>query len=464
MKILAVVSIVFVYLSLLSFGTAWGQSCVTATCHPDSAGLTQLHAPMKHGDCFSCHVQRSDVHPAKPGKTFELAAGGGALCKTCHRGIFKKKKFAHAPVKDRNCFACHNPHLVGVSFMLKSDEDLNALCQKCHDSAPFKVKFMHGPAAVGSCTECHDPHGSKNKKLLRGSVRKLCLNCHADFASAMKGAAVVHRPVQKGPCTACHNPHGSAVVMFLNKKTPDLCAGCHKPIEKKVEAKVPHKPIMQDGGCGNCHVSHFSKFNGILALDEMSTCLSCHGTDTLGKPALHNIKKELEGKQFLHGPIKKGQCKVCHDPHGSEHFRMLSGGYPDTVYKPYKEGEYDICLKCHEKNLLLSADTTSYTKFRNGNRNLHYVHVSNRRKGRSCRVCHAPHASNGEKLINVEGATFGDWKIPINFKSTATGGSCAPGCHRDFSYDREKPQSYDPEVIYPEGASSAAPAGEKNKE
>ena len=63
-------------------------------------------------------------------------------------------------------------------------------------------------------------------------------------------------------------------------------------------------------------------------------------------------------------------------------------------------------------------------------------------KGRTCRVCHEPHASDGEKLISKEGTQFGDWKIPMNFKITSTGGSCAPGCHRSFKYDRDKPEVY----------------------
>jgi hypothetical protein len=31
---------------------------------------------------------------------------------------------------------------------------------------------------------------------------------------------------------------------------------------------------------------------------------------------------------------------------------------------------------------------------------------------------------------------YGNWKMPINFKRNETGGSCAPGCHKEFSYDR----------------------------
>ena len=153
------------------------------------------------------------------------------------------------------------------------------------------------------------------------------------------------------------------------------------------------------------------KARALLPTDEKSTCLGCHGKDDLGKPALKNIQKEITGKKYVHGPIQKGECKACHDPHGSNFFRHPPGTIPLGVYVPYKAGLYDACLNCHEKNLLRFADTTLYTKFRNGSRNLHFVHVANGRKGRTCRVCHEPHASDGEKLIRKEGLKFGDWKI-----------------------------------------------------
>ena len=127
---------------------------------------------------------------------------------------------------------------------------------------------------------------------------------------------------------------------------------------------------------------------------------------------------------------------------GSDNFRILRGRYPAEIYAPYRDGIYEACLICHDKNLLRYPDTTIYTGFRNGNQNLHFLHVANKRKGRTCRVCHEPHASNGEKLISKEGSQFGEWRIPLNFRITPTGGSCAPGCHQAFSYDREKPVVY----------------------
>jgi len=441
MKKVSFAALLLTGVSLLCASPVLAGSCVTAACHSGLAAVSNPHAPVKEGDCASCHTQKVKEHPVKDTKSFTLAAKGGALCATCHDGM-GKKKYQHDPVKQGDCTSCHKPHGANQPFLLEAGEDRTPLCLNCHDAAPFKQNFMHGPAAVGACNNCHSPHESNERALMKGPVRDVCLQCHADFAQTLKAAAYVHPPVRDDACTACHNPHGSPVKMFLRNKTPDLCVGCHKNIGKKLAGvKVPHKPVMQDGGCPSCHSAHYSKARRLLSGDEMTVCLSCHGKDDLGTPPLKNIKTQIEGKKFLHGPIKKGQCTACHDPHGSDFFRMLPGNYPAALYVPYQDGAYDACLKCHEKNLLRFPETSIYTKFRNGKRNLHYVHVVNR-KGRTCRICHQPHGSDGERLINKDGAQFGDWKIPINFNSTATGGSCAPGCHRKLKYDRQNPETY----------------------
>ena len=427
---------------LLCCSFAFADSCITTKCHSSIGALKYPHSPVKEGDCLSCHQQKVKEHPVKGGKSFELTAKGAALCSQCHDPKGKKKD-VHPPVKDGDCLACHKPHGAGNRYLLDVGGNQSELCLGCHDSASFKRKFLHGPVASGACTNCHDPHESDVKFLLKEPNRQLCLKCHADFGKAESEASVIHDPVKLNQCFSCHEPHGSTNSSLLKKTMPELCTYCHKKIgDKMSNAKVPHKPLLQQGGCATCHSPHFSKAKGLLAADDMTVCLNCHGKDNLGKPPLKNIKAELEGKKFLHGPIKEGRCTPCHDPHGSNFFRMVRGNYPDTFYAPYKEGAYDFCLQCHQKNLLRFAETTIYTKFRNGNQNLHYVHVVNNRKGRTCLICHEPHASTGEKLIRKEGPKFGTWDIPMNFKITATGGSCAPGCHREFKYDREKPEKY----------------------
>jgi predicted CXXCH cytochrome family protein len=430
------------FIALISSPAVAANSCVTAACHQAIGGFKNLHPPVKDGDCSSCHEQKTKEHPVKEGKSFALTAKGAALCYQCHDAK-GKKKVVHPPVKDGDCISCHNPHGASGKFLLNVGTDQTGLCYGCHDSEPFKQKYMHSPAAVGECTKCHDPHESNEKALLKGQVRDVCMGCHTDFSEALKKAPFVHPPVQDGPCTSCHDPHSSKVESLLKKKMPDLCIGCHNDFGKKLAGlKFPHKPITQAGGCGNCHSAHYSKAKNLLPTDEMSTCLGCHDTDTLGNPPLKNIKKELAGKKYLHGPIQKGECTPCHDPHGSNYFRMLRGNYPTDLYAPYRDGLYDACLTCHEKNLLRYPDTTVYTKFRNGNRNLHFVHVADKRKGRTCRLCHEPHASDGPKLIDIEGSQFGTWKIPFRLELTKTGGRCSPGCHQSYAYDRDKPVVY----------------------
>jgi predicted CXXCH cytochrome family protein len=436
-------------LFLCATPSAFADSCITAACHPAIGALKNLHSPVKDGDCLVCHLQKAKEHPIKGGKSFELTAKVPDLCAQCHDAM-GKKKVVHSPVKDGDCLACHKPHGAANRFLLEVGGDQTELCLGCHDAPPFKQKYQHGPVAVGACTACHSPHETAEKALLKAPVRELCLKCHDDFAKAMQAAAVVHPPVKEKPCTSCHNPHSSSVPSMLKVKMPDLCVGCHKEIGKKLKsAKVTHKPVLEGKLCGNCHATHFSKAKGLLAGDEKSVCLGCHDTDKLGKPPLRNIKKEVEGKKSLHGPIQKNRCSGCHDPHASDYPRILTGRYPEDFYAPYTEGSYDLCLSCHDKNLLKYPDTTVYTKFRNGNRNLHYVHVADKRKGRSCRACHETHAGNGQKLISAEGARFGDWRIPTRFEITATGGSCAPGCHRPYRYDRDKPVSYAPATEKP---------------
>lgn len=417
-------------------GAAGAEGCLTAACHPGIGALKHLHQPAGDGDCLSCHQQNQKEHPVKGVKSFGMSAKGAKLCDQCHT-VLGKKKVVHAPVKEGACLSCHAPHGAKDRKLLANLDDQGPLCFGCHDEEPFNRRYLHGPVADGSCSACHDPHESDGKFLLKKGGRELCLSCHDDFARRMLAAAVVHPPVQKEPCTSCHDPHSSAAPNLLKQAMPGLCVGCHKELGKQMQnAKFPHKPVLQGKLCGSCHSSHFSKAKGLLsATDERSFCLACHNTDKLGTPPLSNMQKELAGKKNLHAPVQKGRCSSCHNPHGSDYPRLLTGNYPREFYAPFKQESYSFCLRCHDKNMLNFAETSLYTKFRDGNRNLHYLHV-NGPKGRSCRACHEPHGSDSQKLFGAEGARFGEWRVRSRFQASATGGSCSPGCHRRYSYDR----------------------------
>lgn len=434
-------------------------ACLTTTCHPTLVSVKTPHSPAKDGDCTACHLKKEVTHPLTGKQSFVLIATGAKLCATCHDPIGKKKTI-HPPAKEGECLSCHQPHGSDFPILLTVGTDRAKLCLDCHDAAPYTQKFPHSPIASGACNACHAPHESDEKSLLNGPLRELCLKCHADFDKGLKEATNIHGPVRVSPCTACHDPHSSQNAYLLKVTAPELCFQCHKTLQDKLlKTQNPHRPVVQQGGCSNCHATHYSKAKRLLSTGEMDLCLGCHGTDNLGTPPLRNIKKDLAGKKFVHGPIAAGKCTGCHDPHASGMFRLLTGPYPETIYAPYKEGAYDFCLKCHNKYLLKYPDTTVYTGFRNGNRNLHYVHVVNSRKGRTCRICHEPHAANGPKLTNTDGARFGAWQIPFRLELTESGGRCSSGCHKPLAYDRTTPVTYTSPISKKFGTASSARQG-----
>ena len=59
----------------------------------------------------------------------------------------------------------------------------------------------------------------------------------------------------------------------------------------------------------------------------------------------------------------------------------------------------------------------STTGFRDGNRNIHFAHVNKEHRGRTCRACHATHASTQPSQIR-DRAVFGRWLMPINYEKS----------------------------------------------
>jgi hypothetical protein len=119
----------------------------------------------------------------------------------------------------------------------------------------------------------------------------------------------------------------------------------------------------------------------------------------------------------------------------------LDKEYPSLFYAPFDKKNYDLCFNCHPDTLVLDEKTKTLTDFRNGDSNLHYLHVNKDRRGRTCRACHQTHGSNQPKHIR-ESVPYGAWELPIGFDKTETGGTCTPGCHVRKDYDRVKAVDY----------------------
>lgn len=305
----------------------------------------------------------------------------------------------------------------------------------CHGDLTRRP-VVHGPVDAEACDACHTEADSKEHKFkLTIEEGELCTQCHEEFSGK-----VVHSPVAEGECIVCHDPHGSKARALLRAPTlPVLCGDCHDDIVEAIDdAETKHGATSAERSCGNCHDAHASDHAHMLVATVRDVCLSCHDKP-METPTgtLADMKLLLEKNPAQHGPVADGDCTACHtDVHGGARFRLLGAAYPRSFYAPYDEAEYELCFDCHDEEAFAEARTDDLTAFRNGDRNLHFLHVARQTKGRTCRACHEVHASRNPHHL-ADSVPFGRWKLPIGFAPTASGGSCQPGCHRPYRYDRE---------------------------
>jgi predicted CXXCH cytochrome family protein len=297
---------------------------------------------------------------------------------------------------------------------------------KCHATL-LKGQTVH-PVAE-SCSSCHEsvgsPHPQKGQKTfkLTQELPDLCTTCHPTITEGRH----LHFPVAQGLCTACHNPHASSEPKLLIAQGQQVCLPCHSQIADKVNnAPVSHPALLTEQACAACHSPHSSNEDSLLRKPVKDTCVSCH--DSV-------IPKNATA---LHGPTNDGKCTRCHDPHGSQYDNLLVDQFPSGNYVPYTETAYPLCFSCHKRDMVDYAQTSYATNFRDGERNLHYLHVHKSERGRSCKLCHNVHGSPNPALI-ADTVSFGHWNLPLRFVKTNTGGGCSPGCHKPQYYDRKSP-------------------------
>jgi predicted CXXCH cytochrome family protein len=201
--------------------------------------------------------------------------------------------------------------------------------------------------------------------------------------------------------------------------------------------------------CIKCHeVVRENEHTFQLPEKAVDLCAQCHSGQYIAPSDVKGAPPEIiastdvfeEGKMSrFHKPFVEGKCTACHDAHESDNYLHLKRPYPKGLYAVFSVEAYSLCLSCHKEleEVLTEPRTLTATKFRNGNLNLHYRHV-NKKKGRSCKVCHHPHGSENPKLLK-DNFMFGVRKLSVNYKKTDTGGSCAPTCHVSLKYDRSNP-------------------------
>ncbi len=252
--------------------------------------------------------------------------------------------------------------------------------------------------------------------------------------------ASIHGPAAAGKCESCHKPGPYYKEEKHNRASFDmlpgtrLCLGCHEEIRNRLALKRVHPALMR-GDCLLCHIPHRSATRFRLrGSGEPSLCFECH----------RDLGLRVKGSKLTHAPIPEKGCRPCHEPHGSDCEPLLAvcdTSRADEWGSSRAAGFVNLCWSCHPAENYLDPEKT-VTGFRDGKRNLHQLHVvdKRRRKEHPCRRCHETHAGDTEKLIRDDvGIDRGVWTFPVHFTPAEQGGSCHTECHRDLSYDRVKP-------------------------
>jgi len=314
-------------------------------------------------------------------------------CQTskCHQGI-DDHKYLHAPFKtrDKACLTCHVLSEKGIGhpiFKPLTNEFNNDSCKTCHESSHKKIfskNVVHKALVENACTSCHSPHGSDHPKLLKkGFDRGLCLDCHKKTAESISN------------------------VKF-------------------------HKAESFNDNCLTCHNSHNGSDKKLLKDQEINLCLGCHGNDQVKHAKMDWTKLD---KKNWHEPVKDGNCSQCHQVHGSKDRNLLKSGYKNISYSQNIEEDAKNCFECHKVEKFQNKHAVSETQFRNGNVNLHFLHLNSKNGSRNCHTCHEVHASNNLYLIK-DNFQYRGVQLPIKFNPSKDGGTCTTACHKAFSYDR----------------------------
>ncbi|MEI6306254.1 MAG: cytochrome c3 family protein [Deltaproteobacteria bacterium] len=185
------------------------------------------------------------------------------------------------------------------------------------------------------------------------------------------------------------------------------CVGCHPG--PNTHAKVKGKD------CSPCHMesgdNHLRNHGVSSMLHGKKFCAQCH-----------ELKEDKESVNSLHPGISAWSCEICHTPEN----------YP--LKKLPLEDQLAICNECHNRNQLVQAETRTGTKFRDGPKNLHYIHSEELYHIR-CTNCHDIHSSRQLHLIRSNGSRY-VLDVTIDYTANSYGGSCVTSCHKPRGYIR----------------------------
>jgi hypothetical protein len=228
------------------------------------------------------------------------------------------------------------------------------------------------------------------------------------------------------------------------QQIPHTCGKCHVGVVETYQRSIHGQRLSEDDPnapvCIDCHTTHSITHAGTsqFTMDVISECGACHDRPSMrtDRSFYETYRKSYHGQVTALGSMRAARCSDCH---GSSHNALLRKKCPGSLYAPFELTNYALCFECHDPQSVLVEKTDVATDFRNGEVNLHFVHVNRKKKGRTCKTCHELHGAQQPKQIATNVEFTRQWVMPLGFSKTEDGGSCAPQCHEAVSYTRGKP-------------------------
>jgi DmsE family decaheme c-type cytochrome len=248
-------------------------------------------------------------------------------CKSCHEAVLTKfEKTPHASSAG-SCASCHGDAVVAhlksnlekgepgnvdaISMKKRKAKDIVETCLGCHEKShhPNWVGSPHDRRGV-ACTECHsvhDPHSAKGQ-LKTAFEPDTCYRCHS--AIRAQSLRTSHHPVREGlmTCTSCHNVHdGTKPKLIRADWTNELCLQCHT--EKRGPFLWEHAPVREN--CLNCHNPHGSNHDKMLVSQQPWLCQRCH-LNTRHPGSLYSNINAAGAQATASNRAVEHACKNCH--------------------------------------------------------------------------------------------------------------------------------------------------------
>jgi DmsE family decaheme c-type cytochrome len=176
-------------------------------------------------------------------------------------------------------------------------------------------------------------------------VAVLVLVALAGVKSAPKPAA---KPSPSAAPSATVSTGGASPLKLKPGGRGEVCLECHADFSQRLAKPSVHTPV-RDRDCAGCHNPHASNHGKLLIAEGANVCATCHG------------EVVPKGARSAHKPVAERRCMDCHDPHAAGFKKNLVRGGNDLCagchaaiagaaarvlhkHKPVEQG----CLKCHD--------------------------------------------------------------------------------------------------------------------